>query len=353
VTPGPDLTVDECMSQWTGHESVMKHAGVPHVTKIPRKPQPCGFELKSLCDSSSTIMLVLELQKGLIAQARGPPLPFSNLPHHCAIPVRLSQNYHHSWRSVTGDGGFGSVKTAHELYKHGLFFLGCVKTASKGFPKKLFQHWAARDDHDRGAHWTATATINDPNCQYGDTKLTALAWVPKGGMVKHFIGTRSTTRNGAPHAAARTKCVEKDGLWVKERTWRVTPRPELVHDIFHWFGMIDFHDRIRQGELALESHHHTNVWWKRLHTTIYGMCVVDSFKMYRLEYMRINNGSHDGAMTFREFAGVLAFELVHWPEDGASTMTRSAARQMETEQNGCSIQKVGRLCFRLCCWRAR
>jgi hypothetical protein len=39
VTPGPDLTVDECMSQWTGHESVMKHAGVPHMLlRFPGSP---------------------------------------------------------------------------------------------------------------------------------------------------------------------------------------------------------------------------------------------------------------------------------------------------------------------------
>ena len=42
--------------------------GLPYVTKIKRKPQGIGCEMKCALDALSGIMLVLELQKGAVAQ---------------------------------------------------------------------------------------------------------------------------------------------------------------------------------------------------------------------------------------------------------------------------------------------
>jgi len=43
--------------------------GMPHVTKIVRKPKGVGLELKALADCESGIMLRLEIQKGKAAMA--------------------------------------------------------------------------------------------------------------------------------------------------------------------------------------------------------------------------------------------------------------------------------------------
>jgi len=49
IIPGTYLCLDECMSAWLGMEATIGGQwGMPHVTKIPRKPQGVGCELKSL-----------------------------------------------------------------------------------------------------------------------------------------------------------------------------------------------------------------------------------------------------------------------------------------------------------------
>lgn len=50
--------------------------------------------------------------------------------------LRLCQPYFNSNRTVIGDSWFASVFCAIALYMHGLFFVGCVKTGHKHYPKK-------------------------------------------------------------------------------------------------------------------------------------------------------------------------------------------------------------------------
>lgn len=61
---GRTLLVDESMSLWLGADGKHQSHGMPHVTKIKRKPRGIGGELKNLADASSRIMLKLEIQKG-------------------------------------------------------------------------------------------------------------------------------------------------------------------------------------------------------------------------------------------------------------------------------------------------
>ena len=47
------------MWAWTGQ-------GMPHLSYVPRKPEPLGAEVKNLCDGISGVMLYLELQEGKV-----------------------------------------------------------------------------------------------------------------------------------------------------------------------------------------------------------------------------------------------------------------------------------------------
>ena len=49
--------------------------------------------------------------------------------------IRLNRPYHGSGRRVVADSWFGSVKSAVELRKRGLFSLMLVKTTHKKFPR--------------------------------------------------------------------------------------------------------------------------------------------------------------------------------------------------------------------------
>ena len=107
--------------------------GLPHKTKIMRKPEGVGAEFKSLADCLSGCMLFIDIMEGMERNAVN---EFNNLGAGCGTTLRLTKAYHASNRVVVGDSWFASLMTAWELYKVGLFFMGIVKTASRFFPKK-------------------------------------------------------------------------------------------------------------------------------------------------------------------------------------------------------------------------
>ena len=56
------------MSAWKGAEKCECIFALPHKTKIMRKPEGIGAEIKSLCDGESGILLKLEFMEGKDAQ---------------------------------------------------------------------------------------------------------------------------------------------------------------------------------------------------------------------------------------------------------------------------------------------
>ena len=213
-----------------------------------------------------------------------------------------------------------TIIPGHELSKKGLFSLLCVKVATKGYPKKLFTEWLECGKPERGDHKVATLELTEG---YHTTKMTALGWIPKAGMLKMFIGTTSCTTPGAAHEVQRTRRVAENGVWVNESTTRSTARPKLVEDLFKYFSAIDFHDRMRQGYLQLEVKWRTNCWWKRLYSTLLGMITVDAYFIYQMEYKRFNNDSDEDSMTFFDFVDALAYQLIHEAKDSGVPVTRA------------------------------
>ncbi len=68
ISPGCHITVDESMSAWKGADATFVAEGEPHVTKIKRKPEGVGAELKCAADGDSGIMLRLDVMEGQAAQ---------------------------------------------------------------------------------------------------------------------------------------------------------------------------------------------------------------------------------------------------------------------------------------------
>jgi hypothetical protein len=66
IHPGEILVVDECMSAWKGREAKYTVDGLPHKTKIQRKPEGKGAELKSMADGDSGILLGLDIVEGKV-----------------------------------------------------------------------------------------------------------------------------------------------------------------------------------------------------------------------------------------------------------------------------------------------
>ena len=84
-------------------------------------------------------------------------------------------------------------------------------------------------------------------------------------------------------------------------------RPALVEVYASAAGVIDNHNMLRQGELALEKHWKTHNWWIRVITTIIGISVVDSW----LAWKRFIVKQDQTPPPLMDFVHGLTFELVN------------------------------------------
>jgi hypothetical protein len=303
LEPGHVLVVDESMSAWRGRslcfrgaadEDVRERFGLPHKTKIARKPQGVGLEIRNICCGETGILLRLELQEGKDKMR--------TLEHSAALgsgtssTVRLCLPWQGTRRVVVGDSAFGSVKTARELHKRGLHFTGLVKTASREFPKG----WLASYKYpSRGAHVVMKAKIQATN-----TTLYACGWHDR--TTKMFVSTCGTTLAAKVPALKLRYKREGDAIVT---FFKEVPRPSLAETYFDNANAIDVHNHYRQGSLALEETWRTQTWWHRSFATLLGMTVTDSFLLY--------NHFHPGQerMTFTEFVSQLCTALVRNRED--------------------------------------
>jgi len=73
---------------------------------------------------------------------------------------------------------------------------------------------------------------------------------------------------------------------------KVVNRPKIVEDIFKSFSVIDIHDHLRQGSLAIERQWNTNKWPLRLFQTVLGMIITNAYLLMRYEY-RIHRHGFD------------------------------------------------------------
>ena len=109
---------------WRGFDSFECIFVLPYKTKIIRKPEGVGAELKSLCDDESGILLHLEIMEGKETQA---VKEFSDIyPSSIALTLRITKKYFGTGITVHADSAFGSVSCAVALASRGLYFMGCI-----------------------------------------------------------------------------------------------------------------------------------------------------------------------------------------------------------------------------------
>lgn len=82
--PGSLLVADETMVQWEGVSSA-------HLTYIVRKPTPLGFELRTLVDGDSGVLLNAELCEG--AELEDLKDYVEEWGKHTAATLRLTEPY--------------------------------------------------------------------------------------------------------------------------------------------------------------------------------------------------------------------------------------------------------------------
>jgi hypothetical protein len=236
---------------------------MPHVTKIKRKPQGVGLEIKDACDVISGIMLRLELCEGKEAMLEK---PFQReLDSGTATLLRLTEPWWGTGRIVCADSAFASVKAAVALRKRGLHFLGLVKTATREFPKRFLDSYPLSE---RGAHVTVTSTVDGiplVGCAWNDMKR------------KLVVGTCGTTLPGNAHQKKRLRVSDTGETEVY---YKQVKQPRIVELYFSGAPAVDIHNHYRQGGLALEKNLQTKAWWMRVFCTILGIIETDAYVAY-------------------------------------------------------------------------
>lgn len=154
VNPGTYLLIDEIMSPWLGLDANYAMNGVPHRTKIKRKPKGTGVELKAVCDYMSSIMMQLEIYEGALHQSQ--KKYEDQYGSGTAVTLRMTSPWHGKAHIVVADSAFSCVATAVALKQNGTYFVGIVKTASKMYPKQFMQ---SHHFEERGAHIARSATV--------------------------------------------------------------------------------------------------------------------------------------------------------------------------------------------------
>eukprot|EP00731_Ephydatia_muelleri_P003545 Em0001g3545a len=291
INPSHMIVEDELMSSWISRKQDRTADGIPHRTKIIRKPKGVGTEIKCVADG---LVVCIEICEGKEAESKK---KWSHLPAGTAQTLRLSEPWHGTGRIIVADSAFSSVTTAIELKKCGLLFTGVVKTASREFPKEYLND-ACTYRHE-GDHICLTTIID--NCN-----LIALGWKDK--TIKSFVSTCGTTQPGEPHKKHR---YSKEGDIITTEI----PRPQLVSQYFSASSKIDVHNHLRQGLLNIEDAWGTQTWWHRLAATFVGITVIDAMLAYNYE-RRVD------AKSVEDFANDLALSLIFNKFDGYELVSR-------------------------------
>lgn len=241
VEPGNALLIDESISANRTKRTVANHCpdGLPHATKIARKPEGVGVEIRNLIDCDSEILLQLDIQECKESMALKPFFVETSGRGSTAGVLRLVSRWFGSGRTIYGDSAFASVLTACWLLLKGLHFMGLVKTGHKFFPKQYFIDQAAKDPPLGSSLYLQASFLNHP--------MIAVAWFDK--VPKHFIATAGTNSPAPPRIKVRYHRETGD------RKLFEVPSSAVPKEYFNQAPKIDVHNHRRQGELAMERAH--------------------------------------------------------------------------------------------------
>lgn len=169
---------------------------IDHLDFVPRKPEPLGKEVKTMCDGESGIFLRIEVQQG--AERHRLQEWYDAWGHTTAQCLRLAKPwlYSEKERVFAADSWFSGVRTSEAICTLSggkMYTIGDVKTNSAGFPKKEF---ASSVPEGNGQWTTFSSTLSDlDHPSVKEMKMWAVAH-RRGGAVHCFIFTAGTTVMG-------------------------------------------------------------------------------------------------------------------------------------------------------------
>ena len=319
-TPGFKIVVDESVFEWRGRGDYDTR-GLPHVSKIARKPKGVGLELKNALCVLSGVMIRYEMLEGKAAMAnRKYCEPGINAT--TATTLRLIEPWFNKGRHVVGDSWFGSVQTAVELWKKGCWFTGMIKNAHREFPKNYIQKLEFTDNSRWGD--TVTLTARKDGCA-----VIAHGWNEPGKPNKPrkaLVSTCGVTTDADPSKRKRS-ILNPETAEMEDRILEV-PQTHLIHEYFSGAAGIDVFNHQRQGGLHLEGLHTKDCWF-RVFESMLGTIEVNSFNAYRYFEAGKDNVEH------ARFTEELAMQLTGLDRtEQREQVAQSAAKRQKKEVSG-------------------
>jgi hypothetical protein len=275
--------------------------GLPHVSKVIRKPKGVGLELKNALCCESGVMLCYEMLEGKAAMATkrfcGPSINATT-----ATTLRLVEPWMGKGRLIVGDSWFASVQTALALRARGCFFTGMVKTAHREFPLSFIQKLAFGPQAKRGDSITLTATK-------AGYKLIAHCWNEpgkEGKPKKALISTCGVTT--AVEADKRTRWILNPATAEMDPKILEVPKTDLLRRYFEGAKGIDVFNHCRQGGLRLEALKTKDCWFRVF------QCMIGTVETSAFNAMR-HFEQDKQAMDHSVFTEELAMELTGFCRD--------------------------------------
>jgi len=311
VAASEEKVLDETMSAWS--PTTTKHAGLPFLSFIMRKPEPLGTEFKTVADAVTGIFLYLELQEGKD--------PMRSKPHSrklggtggCSIrliegsqysgqleDVRMKAKNQSKRETYFGDSWFTSRRIIKDGLKSGKVtglgpheYAGILKTNHSGTPKlqveEIMKDWPAGSYLVLICDELAMMFIGY-KYSYKRKPIFMLASLDAG-----------STRPGEPYKA---KWPDANGN-IKSRD---VIRPDIMGRFFKRSNVIDVGNQLRQKELALEKHWLTHDPYFRIGCTIIGISVIDAYLAAKYQAPECAGITK---MSVREWAERMAYDLLN------------------------------------------
>jgi hypothetical protein len=262
LSPGGILVVDESMGQWLGN-------AMPGLMFVARKPTPNGREGHTTACQETGCIVAYEIYEGKGLMAHKPWAV--EYGAGTATALRLTEPWKGTRRTVILDSAFASLKSAQQLTAHGLYMIGNVKTAHKGFPKA----WLNSQVTTRGQRASATHTYVGP----GGVTMEVLAAIDKDKQPMSLIGTAGSTSTGKTLTRNFTVRKATGEYFVRQailEQWH-------IHEIYRaCFNAIDKHNSKRQGTRSFEDTWKTFTWWVRDFQVLFGMSEVNAYLLWRM-----------------------------------------------------------------------
>lgn len=199
----------------------------------------------------------------------------------------------------------------------GLRFIGVVKTATKMFPMDYLSKVVL---HNRGDAVALVAKPPEHASPSQNFNLLSYVWLDR--QRRYFIATSHGVSYGTSYVRKRWRQLTDVQLDEDpERVELEVPQPVASEVYYNTCGAIDQHNRCRQDDLNLEKKLQTKQWHLRINMSIFGMGVVDTWRLYNI--------CTKTTMTQRDFYGKLAERLIDngWDSGGREMRKRSISSE--------------------------